>query len=144
MVPLVISHGWENGVNFVRSNEWYGTQDFAAYLATPAALDFFTAYEWETIRTQSICMAEAARKHFAALGFDPIRKMDKQLEIQMFASELPPCEPSQVYETLWKEYRIEVPIIRWQDRNLVRVSIQAYNIDEDWLALSHALNQILS
>ena len=144
MVPLVISHGWENGASFVRSNEWYGTQDFAAYLSIPTALDFLTTYEWETIRTRCIDMAEAARQHFTTHGFEPIRKMDSQLEIQMFASQLPPCEPSQVYETLWKEYRIEVPILRWQDRILVRVSIQAYNTDEDWLALSHALNQILS
>ena len=144
MVPLVISHGWENGVSFVRSNEWYGTQDFAAYLSIPTALDFLTAYEWEAIRTRCIDMAEAAREHFAAHGFEPIRKRDNQLEIQMFASQLPPCDPSQVYETLWKEYRIEVPILRWQDRILVRVSIQAYNTDEDWFALSHALNQIMS
>ena len=144
MVPLVISHGWEEGVNFVHSNQWYGTQDFAAYLSIPAALDFLAANEWQTIRTQCVQMAEAAREHLAAHGFAPIRKLQHRLNIQMFASQLPPCEPSQVYETLWKDYRIEVPILRWQDRLLVRVSIQAYNTAEDWLALSQALSQIMS
>lgn len=144
MTPLVISHCWGQDATFVRSNEWYGTQDFAAFLAIPAALDFFHDTLRDSTHQDCIRRAEAARQHLATLGFIPIIKEDVALEISMFASVLPPSSADEVYTALWKEHQVEVPIIPWQGKNLVRVSIQAYNTDDDWRALAHALEQILS
>ena len=144
MTPLVISHGWREDATFVRSNEWYGTQDFAAYLAIPTALDFFRNCLGEAVHQNCIRRAEAARLHLAERGFTPIIPEDKALEISLFASVLPSSTATtdEVYEVLWKEHQVEVPIIFWQNQNLVRVSIQAYNSDEDWWALAHALERI--
>jgi selenocysteine lyase/cysteine desulfurase len=44
---------------------------------------------------------------------------------------------------LWDDYLIEVPLIRWNDREFMRVSIQAYNSVEDVLRLEDALRAVL-
>ena len=45
--------------------------------------------------------------------------------------------------TLYDKYRIEVPLIDWNGRKLMRVSLQAYNSDEDCDALLQAVKTIL-
>jgi isopenicillin-N epimerase len=44
---------------------------------------------------------------------------------------------------LYNKYRIEVPLHRWNDHSLIRVSIQAYNDSVDTDALLKALNELL-
>lgn len=48
---------------------------------------------------------------------------------------LPACDPAVLKSLLYDEYRIEVPIIQWQDRQFIRVSIQGYNGPSDVEAL---------
>jgi isopenicillin-N epimerase len=45
---------------------------------------------------------------------------------------------------LYDEFRIEVPTIKWQDKPYIRVSIQAYNTQEDVDKLVEALKKSLS
>ncbi len=142
MVPLVISHGWLDGASFTSRNDWYGTQDFAAYLSVPAALEFRVANDWENVRAACIKRAEAARTHLAALGYAPLGPQERNLDLQMFACQLPTCDTADVYRRLWEDHRIEVPIVCWRNQCLVRVSVQAYNTDADWQALAAAFTQI--
>ncbi|PJH75662.1 MAG: aminotransferase, partial [Anaerolineae bacterium CG_4_9_14_0_8_um_filter_58_9] len=44
---------------------------------------------------------------------------------------------------LYDEYQVEVPLIQWQDRKFVRISIQGYNTQRDVEALLEALGEIL-
>jgi selenocysteine lyase/cysteine desulfurase len=44
---------------------------------------------------------------------------------------------------LYDEYNIEVPVIEWQDKLLIRISVQAYNDQSDIDALLQALNALL-
>ena len=41
------------------------------------------------------------------------------------------------------EFRIEVPLVPWQDRQFIRISIQGYNSQEDVDALIQALQALL-
>jgi len=49
--PLVVSWGWQSDTpgpsRFVDEQEWMGTRDVAAYLATPAAIEFMAAHHWD-------------------------------------------------------------------------------------------------
>jgi isopenicillin-N epimerase len=44
---------------------------------------------------------------------------------------------------LYDEYRVEVPLIAWKDKKLIRVSIQGYNSNEDINRLLEALSASL-
>ena len=44
---------------------------------------------------------------------------------------------------LYDDYRIEVPLRRWCDQPLIRVSIQGYNTRQDTEALLAALEALL-
>ena len=50
---------------------------------------------------------------------------------------------SKLGQHLWDEHRIEVPLVRWNERELLRVSIQAYNSVEDMERLEEALKVLL-
>jgi len=44
---------------------------------------------------------------------------------------------------LYDEYKIEIPLIQWQDRQFIRISVQGYNTREDTDALVDALQVLL-
>jgi isopenicillin-N epimerase len=61
----------------------------------------------------------------------------------MAAFPLPKCDGATLQRRLYDEYRVEVPIIEWGGRQLVRVSVQGYNTAEDVAALVRALGDLL-
>ena len=60
----------------------------------------------------------------------------------MGIAPLPPCDPALLKSRLYDNYRVEIPVIQWQDRQFVRISIQGYNDLEDVDALVAALLKI--
>ena len=46
-------------------------------------------------------------------------------------------------ERLYDEYNIEVPLIQWQDRQFIRISVQGYNTQEDIDTLVNSLKVLL-
>jgi isopenicillin-N epimerase len=61
----------------------------------------------------------------------------------MIALPLPRCNGEVLKARLYDEYRIEVPIVMWNNRQFVRVSIQGYNNQADVDALVSALAGLL-
>jgi isopenicillin-N epimerase len=61
----------------------------------------------------------------------------------MISLPLPRCNPELLKERLYDEYKIEAPIITWNDRHLIRISIQGYNTRGDVDALIAALQDLL-
>jgi isopenicillin-N epimerase len=62
---------------------------------------------------------------------------------QMATVPLPPCDGPRLQARLYREFRIEVPVIVWNGRPYLRVSIQAYNSSEDIDRLIAALRVVL-
>jgi isopenicillin-N epimerase len=58
---------------------------------------------------------------------------------------LPDCDGHAVKRRLWDEFRVEAPLIWWNGRTFIRVSIQAYNtpdhIDRLLAGLAHVLGR---
>jgi isopenicillin-N epimerase len=145
--PLVVSWGWEpertnllslNGgaSRFVLENEWQGTRDPAAYLSVPAAIQFQAEHDWPQARQECHELLWEARRQIEALtGLPPICPDSPQWYAQMAAFPLPPCDGAALQRRPYGEHRVEVPIIEWNGRQLVRVSMQAYNSPEDLDAL---------
>jgi isopenicillin-N epimerase len=153
--PLVVSWGWgEEGLParetlgdtaFVRAHEWQGTRDVAAFLATPAAIQFQAERDWEAVRRGCRTLASETRRRIDALtGLDPICPDSPEWFTQFVAARLPDTVDGPALKArLWEEFRIEVPLFRWSEHTLIRVSFQAYNSREDADLLIEALRKCL-
>jgi isopenicillin-N epimerase len=61
----------------------------------------------------------------------------------MAIAPLPPSNLEVLKSRLYDEYKIEVPLIQWQEKQFVRVSVQGYNSRQDLDALVSALKVLL-
>jgi len=146
--PLVVSWGWESerpsDSQFVDHHEWQGTRDLAAFLSVPAAIEFQAQHDWEAVRQRCRALASQTRQRLNALtGLDPICPDSAEWFVQMFAARLPDVDLDRLKERLYDEFRIEVPLFKWNGQPLIRVSFQAYNSQADADALVDALTQLL-
>lgn len=153
--PLVVSWGWgdncpyDAGSRYLNLLEWWGTKDPAAYLSVPAAIQFQQEHNWEQVRQECRALAVETRRRINALtGLEPIcpePAQDGYLWFQQMVSvRLPDQIDTQTLSTkLYDQYRIEVPIQRWNEHNFVRISFQGYNNPADAEALLDALQDLL-
>lgn len=150
--PLVISWGWgENspyrtGSDFLDCLEWWGTIDAAAYLAVPAAIEFMAAHNWP--RVQQHChelVSEALKQINALTGLEPVYPDGTGLYQQLGIAELPEQDDLLAFQArLLDEYKIEIPLIQWLDRQFVRISVQGYNGHKDIEVLVAAFEKLLN
>jgi isopenicillin-N epimerase len=146
--PLVVSWGWEaekpGPSKFIDEQEWQGTRDIAAYLSVPAAIQFQRDQQWPQVREQCYAFVRYAREQVSALtGLPPLTPDEAQWFTQMSALPLPPCDLEELKRRLYAEFKIEIPVINWNNRQFVRISIQGYNTRADVEALSEALRTLL-
>ena len=146
--PLVVSWGWESdtpsGVPFVDHHEWQGTRDMAAFLATPAAIDFQAAHDWGRVRAVCQALALETRRRINTLtGLPAICPDSAEWLGQLVAVRLPAGDGAALKAALYDRYRIEVPVVRWNDQTFLRVSFQGYNTEADADALLAALRELL-
>jgi isopenicillin-N epimerase len=74
----------------------------------------------------------------------PLYPLDSDFYSQMAIAPLPRCDPVILKSRLYDEYRIEIPVIQWQDRQFIRISIQGYNDQADVDTLIQALTRLLA
>ncbi len=145
--PLVVSWGYEaefpGPSEFVDQHEWTGTRDIAAFLSVPAAIEFQQEHDWEKVRRACHELAQEAQKRICAIsGYPPLS--DDTWFSQLVAAPLP--ESTQLVALkmhLYDEYRIEVPLILWNGRKFIRVSVQGYNTHRDVEKLVKALEELV-
>ena len=75
-------------------------------------------------------------------GLEPLAP-DPTWFVQMVAALLPDCDVDELKRRLLEEHRIEVPVYRWNDHLLIRVSFQGYNDEGDLDRLVEALRGLL-
>ncbi len=146
--PLVVSWGWESetpsGSQFVDHHEWQGTRDVAAFLATPAAIQFQAEHDWGAVRAECHGLASETRRRINDLtGLAPICPDSRDWFSQMAAIRLPPVDVNALKERLYNDYRVEVPLFKWNDQPFMRVSFQGYNSRADADALVDALKRLM-
>ena len=150
--PLVVSWGWgenrtyESGSRLVNLLEWQGTRDPSAALTVPAALAFQEQHGWEVIRENCRgLLTEYLPKFHTLTGKPSLYGTESGLFRQMAAVELPPLEDPADYQAhLYRERRIEIPVIVWHGRHLLRISVQGYNQASDLETLLEALDSSLA
>jgi isopenicillin-N epimerase len=78
--------------------------------------------------------AEACQRIAALTGLPQIAPDSPEWFAQMCVAPLPIADDVAMEEAkrrLWDEYQVEVPLVSWNSRRFVRVSIQAYNSHRD-------------
>lgn len=146
--PLVVSWGWESehpsGSRFVDENEYQATRDISAFLSVAAAIDFQQSFDWDAVRTSCRGLVLQARDRIMALtGLSAIAPAEGKWFSQMCALRLPACDVAEIKRRLYDEFQVEVPVYMWNDRPYLRVSVQAYNTQEDIDRLLEALGTLL-
>ncbi len=140
--PLVISHGCREGAGFIERHEWLGTKDIAAYLSVPSAIDYQRRRDWQNVRHECHQLAAALQAQLCD-RYD-LRPLSRDQFAQMASIPLPDCDVAALRERLYEDYRIEVPVGRFEGSCLMRVSVQAYNTKADLQSLVMALEEILN
>lgn len=150
--PLVVSWGWgtnspyESDSRFQAILEWWGTKDPAAYFSTPAAIKFQQEHNWDQVRKDCQVLLKKALYQVEKLtGFPSIYGEVADNFVQIGAAEWPSdWKPEELQAWLYDSYKIEIPVIHWEDRWLIRLSVQGYNTQEDLDRLIRALRDYKS
>jgi isopenicillin-N epimerase len=153
--PLVISHGWtaeskQPGAKgafgnspFIDEIEMQGTRDPAAWLAVSAALDYRRENDWWAVAEHCQALAQDTAQRLAAItGLPPLSSPEYSAP-QMVALPIPECDPLEIQQQLMERYRIEIPVFKWQDHHIARVSVQGYNSKPQMDLLIQALSDLL-
>jgi isopenicillin-N epimerase len=145
--PLVVSWGWgencpyENDSQYHAYLEWWGTIDPAPYLAVPAAIQFQKDHDWTAVRKECRRLLENCLSEIDSItGMPSIYGKDQDNFHQLGAAELPKdSQPERLQSWLYEKFKIEIPVIDWEGRWLIRPSVQGYNTESDLKSLLSAL-----
>jgi isopenicillin-N epimerase len=132
--PLVVGWGYESNnpgpSHFIDYLEWTGTRDIAPYLAASDALDYLNGHDWVSVRKGCHQLAMWALDQFVALsGESPLST--PEWFSQMVTVPLPRQINLEHLGEYFRSQKIEIPVIRWQGRGYLRLSVQAYTQQSD-------------
>ena len=127
---------------FLQDFQWQGTRDMSAFLSIPAAIEF---YHQEISSLQSKCHemnVYAFSKFQSILGTKSISCGGNWLG-QMVSHPLPDHASPDLKERLWTLHQIEIPVFEWNGMQLIRLSVQIYNQQNDIDSLMSALPSLI-
>ena len=145
---LIISWGWgKHGVlepsTFVQRNEWQGTRDPSAFLAVPDAIKFQAEHDWPAVRARCHELARETRQRIADYScLEPIHPDSPEWYAQLVACPIRTKDPIELKQRMYDEYRIEVPMTSWGGLDMLRVSYQGYNDQDDLERLMAAVEAL--
>ncbi len=148
--PLVVSWGWEPkspvDSDFIGHHEYRGTRETAPALATGKAIEFQREHDWEKVRARCRQLVNEARSVLRdRFGFTPVAPDDPAWYAQMSAFLLPgDVDGTLLQQRLFDEHRVEIPVVPWNGRETIRISVQGYNNREDLERLYRGIEEILS
>lgn len=147
--PTVISHQYGEG--FAEEFSWQGTRDFSPWIAAAEAIRFLGEFGWDRIRSHNRAMAVWAQQLLCEMwDVRPLSPLDGSMLGSMVTVPLPEQEVVRSLGTfdklaarLYRDDKIEVPVIDWSDRWFVRCSCQVYNTPEQYEKLGRAVLKIV-
>jgi isopenicillin-N epimerase len=146
--PLVISWGYKalkpSHSSFLDYHQMIGTRDFSAFLAVTMSIIFMKDNNWPEVSKKCHEMVLAnAPLFYDLLGTQPISPLTNEWIGQMISIPINTKEPEVLQRKLFKEFNIEIPIMRQGEDIYMRYSINAFNSLQDLEALHNALTTII-
>ncbi len=149
--PLVVGWGWgaernlDFGSDFLNATQFLGTNDYAAYLAVPAALAFQREHDWPAQQARCRALVDRYLGAMAEMtGLPRLYPQNAGFYGQLGAALLPErIDGPALKSALLDDFGIEIPVSVWRDRRLLRLSVQAYNDASDVEALLAAMDVLL-
>ena len=146
--PLVISWGYEAAMpsssQFLDYHQFNGTRDFSAYLTIPKSIAFMQEHNWKSVATDCRKLVRDNAPRFAELlGTSPLAPLTDEFFGQLCSLEIKTNSPMQLKEKLYRDYKIEIPVMVHGDKVYIRYSINGFNDQGDLDRLYEALEQTL-
>jgi isopenicillin-N epimerase len=158
--PLVISHGANARSNersrFHLEHDWTGTRDPSAWLSVPTArreMEAMVEAGWDQIRRLNrelvldgrriLCEALEIEAPCPETMIGSLASLPLPDGLGNSVNELFPFDSLQ--DSLFNDFRIEVPVIAWPSppQRVIRISAQLYNSPEHYAVLAKALRKLL-
>jgi isopenicillin-N epimerase len=145
--PLVVSWGYQSETpgrsQFLDYHEYQGTRDISAFLATPATVKFLKDNDWKSKSAQCKKMILDNYETFCEIvGSKPICPVTAEFLGQMCSIPIRTQKPSELKELLYHKYKIEIPVMKIDHGFFIRISLNAYNSQDDLEILKAALIDI--
>ncbi|MBT4530329.1 MAG: aminotransferase class V-fold PLP-dependent enzyme [Phycisphaerae bacterium] len=147
--PMTISHWHDEGIH--AEFDWQGTRDISAWLTSADAVRAGDFYGWSRIREHNHQMVLWMQDQLLdAWGVESLTPLDGSMLGSMATVPLPQGAPSDietclaVRDYLYEKHAIEVPVIPFHGRGMVRISCQLYSKPVDITVLISAIKEIKS
>jgi len=146
--PLVVSWGYESespsDSQFLDYHQHQGTRDISAFLTIPKAIEFLRVNNWEE-RAASCrkLIRDNYNKFCEMLNSKPICPVTSEFLVQMCSIPIRTTKPLELKETLFHKYKIEIPVMKLEDKFFLRIAINGYNSQQDLEILQEALEDII-
>ena len=142
--PMTISHFYKQG--FINEFDWQGTRDITSILCAAIAVQWGEKIGWTHIRNHNHSLAVSMQsKLIDAWKGESLSPSNGSMIGSMATVQLPIGFPlvektvDAMQKWLYDQYQIEVPIMLWQDRTVVRISAQLYTELDDINRLINAV-----
>ena len=143
MEPLVVSWGYDSDTpshsQFLDYMQWQGTNDISSYLTIPDTIKFLDENNWQQVSKECKKINRWARKEINQLLKKESISSDDFIG-QMSSIPMDSNDIIQDQIEFYVKYKIQIPFIKWNDKEFFRISIQVYNSKEDVFKLLEALD----
>ncbi len=145
--PLIVGWGYQSETpsnsRFLDYHQHQGTRDISAFLTAPAAIQFLRENNWQEKSLQSKKLILKNYERFCdLLGTQPICPITSDFLGQMCSIPVNTNAPAALKEILYSEYKIEIPVMKIGHGVFIRISLNAYNNENDLKILFDALTSI--
>jgi len=147
--PLVISWGWKGEIfqkesEYINWHQWQGTNDLSSFLTIPSTINFFNENNWNKVSQECRELIIELKNKFLKLNSNcmPTSFNDKYLT-QMLSFTVNQSHKIvkeiltdsrkilSFQKKIFEKANIHIPVILWNEKVFMRVSVQAYNKPSD-------------
>jgi len=101
-------------------------------------------HNWDQVRIECHDLLRRGIEQICDLtNMFPLYPLDSSFYNQMAIAPLPLSNLAALKSRLYDEHKVEVPLIQWQNKQFIRISVQGYNTQEDIDRLANALRILL-